>query len=115
MDSLLSVIVPAYNEEQNIKAAYETIGNILSSNNINYEIIFVDDGSADNTWNAIKEASDECDAVRGIHFSRNFGKDSAVVSDDFFADSRCLLTNAELTADGNQLKLAPSQVVVLTK
>ena len=45
----------------------------------------------------------------------NFGKDSAVVSDDFFADSRCLLTNAELTADGNQLKLAPSQVVVLTK
>ena len=45
----------------------------------------------------------------------NFGKDSAVVSDDFFADSRCLLTNAELTADGNQLKMAPSQVVVLTK
>jgi len=45
----------------------------------------------------------------------NFGKDSAVVSDDFFADSRCLLTNAELTANGNQLKLAPSQVVVLTK
>ena len=45
----------------------------------------------------------------------NFGKDSAVVSDDFFADSRCLLANAELTADGNQLKLAPSQVVVLTK
>lgn len=45
----------------------------------------------------------------------NFGKDSAVVSDDFFADSRCMLTNAELTADGNQLKLAPSQVVVLTK
>ena len=45
----------------------------------------------------------------------NFGKDSAVVLDDFFADSRCLLTNAELTADGNQLKLAPSQVVVLTK
>lgn len=80
MDSLLSVIVPAYNEEQNIKAAYETIGNILSSNNINYEIIFVDDGSADNTWNAIKEASDECDAVRGIHFSRNFGKDSAVMA-----------------------------------
>ena len=45
----------------------------------------------------------------------NFGKDSAAVSDDLFADSRCLLTNAELTADGNQLKLAPSQVVVLTK
>ena len=45
----------------------------------------------------------------------NFGKDAAVVSDNFFADSRCLLTNAELTADGNQLKLAPSQVVVLTK
>ena len=45
----------------------------------------------------------------------NFGKEATVVSDDFFADSRCLLTNAELTADGNQLKLAPSQVVVLTK
>ena len=45
----------------------------------------------------------------------NFGKDSAVVSDNFFADSRCLLTNAELTAAGNQLKLAPSQVVVLTQ
>ena len=45
----------------------------------------------------------------------NFGKDAAVVSDNFFADSRCLLTNAELTASGNQLKLAPSQVVVLTQ
>ena len=45
----------------------------------------------------------------------NFGKDSAVVSDDLFADSRCLLTNGELTVTGNQLKLAPSQVMVLTK
>ena len=45
----------------------------------------------------------------------NFGKETTSVSDDFFADSRCLLTNAELMAAGNQLKLAPSQVVVLTK
>ena len=45
----------------------------------------------------------------------NFGKETTSVSDDFFADSRCLLTNAELMAAGKQLKLAPSQVVVLTK
>ena len=45
----------------------------------------------------------------------NFGKETTSVSDDFFADSRCLLTNAERMATGNQLKLASSQVVVLTK
>lgn len=58
-----------------------------------------------------------CRSLNGkkVVVAANFGKDAAIVLDDFFAGSRCLLTNGALSADGNQLKLAPSQVVVLTK
>ena len=58
-----------------------------------------------------------CRSLNGkkVVVAANFGKDAAIVSDDFFAGSRCLLTNGALSADGNQLKLSASQVVVLTK
>ena len=75
---MLSVILPAYNEEKNVPAAAERISQILSEENIPCEIVFIDDGSRDGTWNEIKAASDRYDAVRGLHFSRNFGKEAAM-------------------------------------
>ena len=59
MSKLLSVIVPAYNEEGMVKIAAEEISRIISEAKIDYEIVFVDDGSKDRTWQDIKKAAEE--------------------------------------------------------
>ena len=75
---MLSIILPSYNEGKNISKASSVISELLASNNIPYELIFVDDGSKDDTWNEIEKASKGNPNVVGIHFSRNFGKESAL-------------------------------------
>lgn len=74
----LSVIIPSFNEQDNIQRTFHTIRNILSNGHIPFEIIFVDDGSKDDTFNKIKELSAQNQEVKGISFSRNFGKESAI-------------------------------------
>ena len=75
---MLSIILPSYNEGKNISKASGVVSELLASNNIPYELIFVDDGSKDDTWNEIEKASKGNPNVVGIHFSRNFGKESAL-------------------------------------
>lgn len=75
---MLSVIIPAYNEQENIEKTAETIYKILSENKIDCEIMFVDDGSRDKTWEIISRLSKENSSVRGLKFSRNFGKEGAI-------------------------------------
>ncbi len=87
--SLLSVILPAYNEEKMIDRAAEIIGKILSDAGILYEIVFVDDGSKDGTWKQIEETAQKDAHVVGIHFSRNFGKESAMMAGLANADGDC--------------------------
>lgn len=78
--SLLSVVLPAYNEEKMICRAAETIGKILDDAGIVYEIVFVDDGSKDKTWEQIEKVSKDNVHITGVHFSRNFGKEAAMVA-----------------------------------
>lgn len=80
MKKLLSVIIPAYNEEKMITKTATVINSILSNVEINHELIFIDDGSKDNTWKEINNASDKLSVVRGVHFSKNFGKESAIMA-----------------------------------
>ena len=75
---MLSVIIPSYKEEKMIARTAETIGQILAEASIPYELLFVDDGSGDNTWSEIKKAAEKDSNVHGIHFSRNFGKEAAM-------------------------------------
>ena len=75
---MLSVIIPAYNEEEMIKKTSETISGILDGENIDFELLFINDGSSDNTWKAITEEAACNKRVKGVCFSRNFGKESAV-------------------------------------
>lgn len=77
---LLSVIIPAYNEESMIETAQHTIEKILSDAEIPYELVFVDDGSKDGTWSLIAAAAARSSATRGLRFSRNFGKEAAITS-----------------------------------
>ena len=78
--SVLSVIVPAYNEHSMIKKTSSVISQMLDEAKIDFEIVFVDDGSRDGTYEVIKEVSDENNRVRGISFSRNFGKEAAILA-----------------------------------
>ena len=74
----LSVIVPAYNEEKNIKIFYEEFIKIFDKKIAEYEIIFVDDGSLDGTLEEIKKLNKTDKNVKAISFSRNFGKEAAM-------------------------------------
>ena len=75
---MLSVILPSYNEEQMIAIAARTVTGILDNAGIDHELLFVDDGSRDKTWDEIQKASRANPHVVGVHFSRNFGKESAM-------------------------------------
>ncbi|MEE1278732.1 MAG: glycosyltransferase family 2 protein [Acutalibacteraceae bacterium] len=77
-DFMLSIIIPAYNEEKCIKKAYDAINSLLIENSIEGEFIFVDDGSQDETYRVISELASEKENIVGLHFSRNFGKESAI-------------------------------------
>lgn len=76
----VSVVIPAYNEGEMLPKASEVISELLNAERIPYEIIFVDDGSKDDTWEKIKEATEHNGCVRGLHFSRNFGKEAAIMA-----------------------------------
>ena len=76
--SVLSVVIPSYNEEENIESTAKTIGDILTEADIDYELVFVSDGSKDRTFETVEELSKTDSRIKGIQFSRNFGKESAI-------------------------------------
>lgn len=70
---MLSVIIPAFNEEEMVGKACSVISGILSEADIPHELIFVDDGSSDSTWEKLQDLP-----AKSLHFSRNFGKEAAI-------------------------------------
>jgi len=74
----LSILIPLLNEEESLKELYSWIIKVMQSNNYSYEIIFVDDGSTDDSWNIIESFSNENPSVKGIRFMKNFGKSQAL-------------------------------------
>ena len=86
---MLSVVIPAYNEEENVPDAAGRAAAVLRSAEIPFELIFVDDGSRDGTWKAICSAVEADPAVRGLSFSRNFGKEAAILAGMEAAEGDC--------------------------
>lgn len=76
--SLLSVVLPAYNEELMIKKTCRVLKQVLTEAEIAYELVLVNDGSRDRTWEEIQKAGAEDPHILGVEFSRNFGKEAAV-------------------------------------
>ncbi len=74
----ISVIVPLYNEEESIRELYDWIKTVMDSNRFSYEIIFVNDGSTDKSWDEIEALANENPQVKGIKFRRNYGKSPAL-------------------------------------
>ena len=75
---LLSIVIPAYNEEENILNTAKVVGTIMQEAQIPYELIFVSDGSTDNTYGLVAQLAKEDRRIRGLEFSRNFGKEPAM-------------------------------------
>lgn len=88
--ALMTVVIPSYNEEENIERAVEVIGTVLKEASIEYELVFVSDGSKDKTFALVKELSEKDSHVQGIQFSRNFGKESAVFAGLEVAKGDCV-------------------------
>ncbi len=74
----ISIIVPLYNEEESLTKLYEWIESVMNANKFSFEVIFVNDGSSDNSWKVIEELQQKTPNVRGIKFRNNYGKSPAL-------------------------------------
>ncbi|OBX22302.1 MULTISPECIES: glycosyltransferase family 2 protein [Bizionia] len=74
----ISVVIPLLNEQESLIELHDWIANVMQSNHFSYEILFIDDGSTDDSWKIIQQLSEKNKAVKGIQFLRNFGKSQAL-------------------------------------
>ncbi|MDO7742594.1 MAG: glycosyltransferase family 2 protein, partial [Pedobacter sp.] len=74
----ISVVVPLLNEEESLPELTSWIARVMKENNFTYELLFVDDGSTDSSWQVIEQLKREFPAVKGIKFRRNYGKSAAL-------------------------------------
>ncbi len=88
----ISVIIPLFNEEESLIELHKWIQSVMSENNFSYEVIFIDDGSKDGSWNVIKQLSSENSCVKGIKFQRNYGKSAALQKGFEKASGRVVIT-----------------------
>src|SRR6476469_10130730 len=74
----LSIIIPLFNEEETLPKLSEWIARVAEANNLTYEVIMVDDGSTDNSWQVIENIAIKNPHFKGIKFQRNYGKSAAL-------------------------------------
>lgn len=74
----ISVVIPLYNEEESLPELHDWLVRVLEKNNFSYELLFVDDGSKDDSWEVVKDLKKKNEYVRGIKFQRNYGKSAAL-------------------------------------
>lgn len=76
----ISVVVPVYNESESLPELFAWVGRVMRANNFSYELILIDDGSTDDSWDVIKKlsANEGGEAIRAVQFRRNYGKSPAL-------------------------------------
>jgi glycosyltransferase involved in cell wall biosynthesis len=74
----LSIVIPLYNEDESLPELTAWIERVMVANNYSYEVLFIDDGSTDNSWNVIEELRSKNEHIKGIKFQRNYGKSAAL-------------------------------------
>jgi len=105
----ISVVVPLYNEEESLPELHDWIVRVMDTNKFSYEIIFVNDGSKDKSWDVIQALNSKNPAVRGIKFQRNYGKSAAL-----FAGFEAVKGNVVITMDAD-LQDSPEEIPDLYK
>ena len=100
----LSIVIPLYNESESIVELNSSINNVLSNSKINYEIIYIDDGSKDNSWDKILEISINNSKIQGYKFLKNYGKSMALSAGFSNAKGNIVITmDADLQDDPNEI------------
>jgi glycosyltransferase involved in cell wall biosynthesis len=100
----LSIVIPIHNEEQNILPLFSILSNVLASLNNNYEIIFIDDGSTDNSLSILQTVFEENNSVKVIQFSKRFGKAAALQKGFQYAKGNIIITlDADLQDDPHEI------------
>jgi len=74
----ISIVVPLYNEEESLPKLFEWIERVMTANKFSYEVIFVNDGSTDKSWDVIESLQEKSNKVKGIKFRHNYGKSPAL-------------------------------------
>ena len=106
---MISIVIPSYNEEGNVEHTAEVVTGIMEKNNIDFELVFVNDGSADATWDKLAAMAERDDRITAVNFSRNFGKESAI-----FAGLECAKGDACVLMDCD-LQHPPETIVEMYK
>ncbi|MBU3821726.1 glycosyltransferase family 2 protein [Flavobacteriaceae bacterium XHP0103] len=88
----ISVVIPLLNEQESLTELHDWIAKVMQSNHFSYEIIFIDDGSTDDSWQIISKLSSENKHVKGIRFFKNFGKSQALHAGFEKAEGQVIIT-----------------------
>jgi glycosyltransferase involved in cell wall biosynthesis len=88
----ISVIIPAKDEEESIPELCQWIGRVMQAHGLSYEVIFIDDGSSDSTWEQIQKVNAADERFKGIRFNRNFGKSAALQTGFRAAKGKVIIT-----------------------
>lgn len=88
----ISVVIPLLNEEESLQELYDWIASVMQSNQFLYEVIFIDDGSTDSSWNVIEKLSKTNESVKGIRFQKNYGKSQALDAGFHIAQGDVVIT-----------------------
>jgi glycosyltransferase involved in cell wall biosynthesis len=105
----ISIVIPLFNEDESLPELSEWIIRVMTQNNFSYEVIMVDDGSIDNSWQALQNISEKNSNFKGIKFQRNYGK-SAALNEGFKASNG----NVVITMDAD-MQDSPDEIPELYK
>ena len=100
----ISVVIPLLNEKESLRELTDSLLDVMKSYNFSYEIIFIDDGSSDNSWDIIEELSSKSDTIKGIKFHRNYGKSQALHAGFLKSHGKVVFTmDADLQDDPKEI------------
>ena len=100
----ISVVIPLLNEKESLRELTDSLIDVMKSYNFSYEIIFIDDGSSDNSWDIIEELSSKSDTIKGIKFHRNYGKSQALHAGFIKSQGKVVFTmDADLQDDPKEI------------
>ena len=100
----ISVVIPLLNEKESLRELTDSILDVMESYNFSYEIIFIDDGSSDKSWDIIEELSSKSNTIKGIKFHRNYGKSQALHAGFLKSQGQVVFTmDADLQDDPREI------------
>ena len=100
----ISVVIPLLNEKESLRELTDSLIDVMKSYNFSYEIIFIDDGSSDNSWDIIEELSSKSQTIKGIKFQRNYGKSQALHAGFLKSQGKVVFTmDADLQDDPKEI------------